>query len=169
MGLSGQSCNRNNPIQDLIFQDESQQTFKNVSSVFHQYWFDDDDQIQPLDSSVRKLLASRSSVWANYTFKGAVWLNDPLHQFLLDRRFTPDELKDSILFGGERELSNVTMETFTQPAFRCFSCHRTKAESLTIGDSTFVFPAKLIGMSHVLTNAYFNSQSVAVERKQRKK
>jgi len=139
--------------------DETNQIFSPITSVFHQFAFDEtasepDDLIEPLNKDVHTRLLSLKSVWANYSFKGAVWINNPKKDLTIGKVFSSNELSDSIIFGGEKELSNVTMETFTQVKSRCFSCHRPAEEFK--GDLTF--PAKLLGVSHVLTNAYFNSQ-----------
>ncbi|MES2064595.1 MAG: hypothetical protein V4456_21940 [Bacteroidota bacterium] len=151
-GLSAQKCNVATGIEDLIFQDEAKQTFKQTSNVFHQYWFDDDGLIESLNKNVRQKLGS-SSVWSHYSLKGAVWLNSRKN-FLENKNFAQMDKADTTVIGGEKALSNLTMETFTQANQRCFSCHKTKVEFDP--NSSLSFPAKRISVSHVLTNAYFN-------------
>ena len=162
VGTSAKKCNVLNPIEKLEFANEKNQTFKNVSSVFHQFWFDDDSLIESLNKNVHIMLG-KSSVWTNYSFKGAVWINNPKKEFLVNRNFATLDNSDNTIVGGEKALSNVTMETFTQDKQRCFSCHKTKEEIDPNGDLSF--PPKLISVSHVLTNAYFNTQRFKILNK----
>lgn len=155
-GTSAIKCNNKTEVKNLQFQDQAKQTFKNISTVFHQFWFDDDGLIKSLNENVHAKLGS-SSIWSHYSFKGAVWLNDPDSVFLPNQKFVAlDASRHDTIIGGEKALSNITMETFTQPNQRCFSCHKTSDESDPDENSTLSFPGKLISVSHVLTNAYFN-------------
>jgi hypothetical protein len=69
------------------------------------------------------------------------------------------QFPDRKILGGEKKLSNTTMETFTQGAkVNCFTCHKTTGENM---GPTQVFPPKRIGVSHILTNAYINAKQAA--------
>lgn len=153
-GTPVNQCNQNNRS-TYALKDPVKQTFMPITPVYHLFSEGDtDDQIVPLNKSVKDKLKSMGSVWQYYSFKGAVWLNDPGTKFLVNHDFTVDDKKDSTIIGGEKNLSNVTMETFTQAGERCFSCHKTQEEN----SQALTFPAKKIGISHVITNAWFNSQ-----------
>jgi hypothetical protein len=101
-------------------------------------------------------LAPDLAVWKNYSLTGAVWLNNPAY-FREGADFAKEDEGDptKLILGGERKLSNSTMETFTQSSkVNCFTCHRTFGESL---NGMQVFPPKRIGVSHILTNDYILS------------
>ena len=83
----------------------------------------------------------------------------------MNKDFVLADKSDTTVIGGEKALSNVTMETFTQENQRCFSCHRTKREFDPDTSSSLFFPPKLIGVSHILTNAYFNLKKLQVAKK----
>lgn len=134
--------------------DPVNQLFDPKASILRQFPFQD-ELIIPLNSSVKNQLPA-NSVWKNYSLMGAVWMNRPDTSFKVGRLFKPNELNDSsnkAIFAGERELSNVTMETFTQATQRCFSCHRTTSDNA----GSPAFPAKLMNVSHVILKAYLNS------------
>jgi hypothetical protein len=159
------------PQPPLTFVDQNKQIMNPKVSVFRQFRFDDDEQIKDLNKSVQDQLPQNLAVWKNYSFMGAVWLNTPDRDFKLNLDFKKaddDQIKAHPeigedpavrILGGERELSNTTMETFTQSTQSCFSCHKTTPEP--VPGSEDAFPAKLLTVSHVLTGAYINSQQVS--------
>ena len=172
-GTRASDCNRvpgKPPQSPLAFVNEANQMLQPRVSVFRQFSFAGDDQIKDLNESVHNQLPNNMSVWKNYTFMGAVWLNTPERDFKLginiqeaDRNQIKNdpsigEDPDKRILGGEREMSNTTMETFTQSTQSCFSCHTPNAKPVPHSEEEF--PAKLIGISHVLVNAYIYSQQV---------
>lgn len=87
-----------------------------------------------LNKSVRKQLQNKKEVWANYFYKGAMWLDDPTPK----SNFVPGNDSIGSIYNpylrGSRAISNITMETYTQVNFsgiyatgsiNCFACHAT--------------------------------------------
>ena len=84
---------------------------------------DEDPQVKDLNGSVQAQL-SPGSVISNYKMIGAVWLGQG------DGAFGPGLTFSDDLLQGEKQLSNMSMESFTQVKEpNCFSCHNTKASS----------------------------------------
>jgi len=125
-------------------------------SVFREFAFGGDnepDVIRSLNDSVHRQLPSELAVWKNYSFMGAMWLNDPERDFRENEDFNGEAAlhPDKKVLGGDVKLSNATMETFTQSIQNCFSCHNTMAKSVGKG---FYVSGKRLNMSHALTSAY---------------
>jgi hypothetical protein len=160
-GTPAADCNKKKP---LSFKDENAQTFTPTVPIMRQFPFGGeamlDDAIDSLNKSVVESidrLAPDLAVWKNYRLTGAVWLNNPGY-FREGADFAREDVQfpDRKILGGEKKLSNTTMETFTQSAkVNCFTCHTTIGETRA---GVQVFPPKRIGISHILTNAYLNSQ-----------
>lgn len=87
-----------------------------------------------LNKSVRAQLQNKKEVWANYFYKGAMWLDDPTPA----SNFVPGNDSIGSLYNpylrGSRAISNITMESYTQINFsgiyatgsmNCFACHAT--------------------------------------------
>jgi hypothetical protein len=126
----------------------------------------EDDEIESLNDNVKslfmKLKIVDKDVRSNYKLAGAVWLNRPRDDFKTDVNFSdvdpmhPDGKalpRDPELFGGENRLSNMAMESFTQPGNsfpNCFSCHDTGRAGNT---SPKLGPSKL-NVSHILSKFY---------------
>jgi hypothetical protein len=164
---TGKPINQSNkkPGNSLAFQDITNQTFKPITSVYHQFSEGDEDElVKPLNRTVKEKLNAMGSVWQYYRFKGAVWLNDH-RKFLVGRVFSADDVIDNTVIGGEKNISNVTMETFTQNSETCFSCHKTSDET----SQGLTFPGKKIGVSHVITNAWFNSKMTMIQKAKKAK
>ncbi len=162
-GTPAVDCNKKKA---LTFKDESAQTFQPTTPVMLHFPFGGDTDLDPAIKSLNQSvsdsidkLAPDLKVWKNYRLSGAVWLNNPAY-FREGADFAREDAQfpDRKILGGEKKLSNSTMETFTQAAkVNCFTCHRTIGE--TVGGIQ-VFPPKRIGVSHILTNAYlFSKQS----------
>ncbi len=180
-GTRASDCNQrpgHAPQAPLTFVDQTKQILDPKVSVFR-HFPSDDNQIADLNKTVQEQLPNNLAVWKNYSLMGAVWLNNPDPDFKLDvdfKKADDDQIKAhpeigedpaKRILGGEREMSNASMETFTQPTQSCFSCHKTQA--VGVPHSEDAFPAKLISVSHVLTNAYINSQQVADKLKLKSK
>ena len=52
---------------------------------------------------------------------------------------------------GSLELANTSMETFTQDT-NCFACHNGGVQTVTVGDSGQIVPAKHLNLSHFIVN-----------------
>lgn len=160
-GTPATDCNRK---KTLTFKDENAQTFQPIVPIMRQFPFggesEEDDAIMSLNKSVAESIdhsAPALEVWKNYRLTGAVWLNNPGY-FREGADFAREDAQfpDRKVLGGEKKLSNTTMETFTQNGkINCFTCHTTVGESMS---GNQVFPPKRIGVSHILTNAYLNSK-----------
>jgi hypothetical protein len=84
---------------------------------------DEDGQVKDLNGSVEGQL-DPSSVLTNYKMIGAVWLEKGDADFAAGLDF-----RDDSLLQGEKQLSNMSMESFTQEKqVNCFSCHDTQAK-----------------------------------------
>jgi hypothetical protein len=167
-GTPAGDCNRK---RQLTFKSEADQTFDPPTPVFRHFGESEaDPAVVALNKNVCAAidkLAPNLKVWKNYRLIGAVWLNNPAYfreglDFAQRDKNDPDgTLK---ILGGERQLSNTAMETFTQLGqVTCFSCHQT----IETPNTTVVFPANRIGVSHILKNAYVNAQ-LGVEEQLRK-
>jgi hypothetical protein len=138
----------------VTIDNEGTQTLKPKVNVVRQFKFGGEDEpasIIELNTSVHLKLPKELAVWRNYSFRGAVWLNDPATDFKVGQNFGQiDETKG--ILGGEKKLSNATMETFSQNTQNCFHCHTS--EMLPDGS----LGAKLINISHIMTNAFTAGQ-----------
>jgi hypothetical protein len=160
-GALASDSNQNNR-KTLAFADVARQLLQPKTSVFRQFKFGGEDQPQPiieLNATVHVLLPKRLAVWKNYSFRGAVWINNPATDFKPDMNFgtindgiTDDSKK---ILGGEAKLSNTTMETFSQATQNCFHCHTSEA----LPDGSL--GPKLFNVSHILTDAFVNGQPPA--------
>jgi hypothetical protein len=160
-GTQAKDCNKK---QTLTFKDENAQTFAPTTPIMLHFPFGGEPQVDDAIDSLNKSvyasidkLAPDLKVWKNYRLSGAVWMNNTAYfregfDFAKDDAMHPEKR----ILGGEKKLSNSTMETFTQAAkVNCFTCHKTTGETMGM---TQMFPPKRIGVSHILTNAYINSK-----------
>ena len=155
-GAKAADCN-NKPekSKSIKLLDEQHQTLATRVSVFREVAFGGDDEpedIKGLNDSVHRLLPPELAVWKNYSFTGAMWLNDPDRDFKENSDFNGEAAAhpERRVLGGDTRLSNATMETFTQSIQNCFSCHNTMAK--TIGPHFHISGRKL-NMSHALNAA----------------
>lgn len=157
-GANAADCNKK--VATLKLVDRKRQILNSRISVFREFVFGGDDDpnvIRTLNDSVHHMLPA-ISVWRNYSFMGAMWLNNPDRDFKESSDFNKlaAALAGTKVLGGDTKLSNTTMETFTQSNENCFSCHNTMAQSIGQGDG---IPGKRLNMSHALSAAYMYSRS----------
>jgi ketosteroid isomerase-like protein len=184
-GTIASECNTFNStdIKNLKL-DEKTQRLSPPSRVFRLFPFGEDDcpfTIQDLNDSVHRQIVAlepkipkaqfdQLAVWKNYDLKGAIWLNNPAYfREGVDIKGTPEEYEKDTkkIFGGDKKLSNTTMESFTQGDFdvmkkprlnnSCFHCHDTQDVTPDSNQSfaPIVYPGKRIGISHIVTAEYF--------------
>ena len=184
-GTKAKDCNTR-PGSRLTFVDENKQLLSPITCVYRVFpWgtkdgsadtaTEEDPAITDLNKNVLAELQNPSTTlpiyWQNYYLRGAIWLND-YKDFTADADYndikahsdgTPARFPlEGDTFGGEKKLSNATMESFTQKDgsfVNCFSCHRTVAEQ--IPNSTEKFPAKKLLVSHAILEAFSNKIQTA--------
>jgi hypothetical protein len=168
-GTTFRDCNINSAGSGALKLDEAAQTLSPVTQVCRIVpWgggsANNIGNIQSLNDSVHSQL---KDVWNNYFEVGAIWFNatdipdkpslNPNCTFQpnssLECRVDP---KTPILTGST-QLSNTTIETFTQSQSaqdNCFACHNTV--QVTSPNSTAPsLPGLNVNLSHVLINEYF--------------
>ena len=155
-GVRAADCN-NKPEKSRSMKlfDEQQQTLATPVSVFREFAFggdDEPDDIKRLNDSVHALLPPDLAIWKNYSFMGAMWLNDPNRDFKENSDFNGEAAAhpERKVLGGDTRLSNATMETFTQSIQNCFSCHNTMARAIR---HQVYIPGRTLNMSHALNAA----------------
>jgi ATP-dependent exoDNAse (exonuclease V) alpha subunit len=103
-----------------------------------------------LDKNVRTGIGS--AIYSQYQLVGAVWINQPA-DFTIGADFqdTAFQAPDNAFFGGEKQLSSTSMESFTQNSLpNCFTCHNTAAEH---SSNVRKMPASKLAVSHALYDA----------------
>jgi hypothetical protein len=142
----------NQPNAGSVALNSMTQALTPATNVFRQFAFgggngDDRGNIESLNQSVRNSLIAEKSLWANYMLVGGAWFFDgnALAPGMDGTAIQPN-------VAGSVQISNSTMETFTQQPggaanrANCFSCHNTKR------DVTHQLPAKNLNLSHILMN-----------------
>jgi len=131
-----------------------------ITQVFREFALGGGDvgdkaDITSLNKSVHTQLAA-NSVWKNYALVGGVW-------FGAVNGLVPGLSGSSIqsLTVASVQLSNATMETFTQHAVppgktNCFSCHNTAAKQAPLN-----LPPKNLNLSHILINGLLAREELA--------
>jgi hypothetical protein len=118
--------------------------------------------IESLNASVH---AQLKDVFNNYFEVGAIWFSSP-NALKPNCTFQPGSLEcpakpDVPILTGSTQLSNTTVETFTQSQNaqgNCFACHNTV--QVTSPNSTAPsLPGLNVDISHVLINKYFDAAS----------
>jgi len=158
-GAKAEDCNKRpgqSPIPPLNFTNEEKQIFEPKVCVFREFPFGGDDEpeiIRGLNASVHQRLPPSSAVWKNYGLVGAIWLNTPDRDFKENTDFTAADAGDpgKKVLGGDKKLSNTTMETFGQSTQNCFSCHNTMMQHM---GAEAILPPKRLNVSHILTKVY---------------
>lgn len=146
--------NQNNAGQLAL--DEAAQTLTPVTNAFIQYAqgggsADNRANVTSLNASVLSQLDD--PVFSRYFLGGAIWLaaNDGL---------VPNSTQQDLITGST-DLSNVTMETFTQKILEqrnCFGCHNTMQRfPPTPGTGVAPLPGLNVNVSHILVNHYFQA------------
>jgi hypothetical protein len=153
-GTTFEDSNQNNAGQLAL--DEPAQTLTPVTNTFIQYAQGGGSESNRVN--VRSLNASVLSqlddpVASRYYLGGAIWLaaNDGL---------VPNSTQQDLITGST-DLSNVTMETFTQKVLEqrnCFGCHNTMQRFPPVpGTGVAPLPGLNLNVSHILVNNYFQA------------
>jgi hypothetical protein len=153
-GATFAESNQNNGGQlDL---DEADQTLTPVTNAFIQYAqgggsASNRANVESLNDSVLSQLDD--PVFSRYLLGGAIWLA------AVDGLVPNSTQQD--LITGSTDLSNVTMETFTQKVLEqrnCFGCHNTMQRfPPTPGTGVAPLPGLNVNVSHILVNHYFQA------------
>jgi hypothetical protein len=165
------SCNVNSAGAGALTLDRGEQTLSPVTQVCRivaygstrdESGISNKNNITNLNDSVH---AQLKGVWNNYFEVGAVWF---LAENYLppDCTFQPGALECPVSAGkalmtGSTELSNSTIETFTQSQSaqqNCFACHNTVQVSSENSEAPSL-PGIDVNLSHVLINDYFKAAS----------
>jgi hypothetical protein len=162
-------ANAGNKIGDLKL-DQHTQKFSPITPVYRVFpasksdTKEEDDEVVSLNNAVKALFEKHKlvdkDVRSNYQLVGAVWLNTPRTDFKVGQTFSdvpPAPKRDPSLFGGENRLSNMALESFTQPDNKqpnCFSCHDTDRAGVV----NRLDPSRL-NVSHILSK-FFDLQKL---------
>lgn len=187
-GTPANQCNKNNKGNPaLVTLNVADQTLDPVTDVFRQFHFGNDDNpsvIESLNKSVSEgidaSLASvtdaeakkRLAALKNYSLRGAMWLNNPAYfREGVDFAMLDEQDPKKRILGGDPQLSNAVIETFTQQwnamiaggtARRsqfCFDCHTTLAKTKKNPQTmkTATLPALRLNVSQTLVQRYFQA------------
>jgi hypothetical protein len=123
--------------------------------------------IKSLNDDVHKQL---DGVFNNYFEVGAIWFN-ATNGLKPNCTFQPGALEcraqaDTPLLTGSTQLSNTTVETFTQAQSaqnNCFACHNT-VQVTSQNTATPSLPGLNVDISHVLINKYFDASKAKPKR-----
>lgn len=134
----------------LKLADASAQLFTPPNNVFRRFpWGGGNSEnvsnIQSLNASVRATTLKDAPIWGNYFLVGATWGPSSATQPLV-----PNQVVTGL---GSIQLSNSTIETFTQESANCFTCHSTFG-SIKDGHQ---LPGKNMNISHAMTMGYFRN------------
>jgi hypothetical protein len=120
--------------------------------------------IKTLNESAQSQL---KDVWNNYFEVGAIWFSSA-NALKPNCTFQPGSLEcrpasapDQAILTGSTQLSNTTVETFTQSQSaqdNCFACHNT-VQVISQNTRAPSLPGLNVGLSHVLINDYFKAAS----------
>jgi hypothetical protein len=186
-GTAAKDCNIGNKgSKQKVTLNAAQQTLSPVTQVFRRFHFGNDDEpcvIETLNQSVHNQLTAalqtlppgdnktRMGALRNYSLRGAMWLNNPAYfREDVDVALLDELNPSSKILGGDPQLSNAAIETFTQPwnaatgnpASRnskfCFDCHRTMPDSRTVGSLQITLGPKRLNVSQTLVQRYFQAQ-----------
>jgi len=160
-------CNINSAGAGALNLDEAKQTLSPVTQVCR---IDrngggsetNQANIESLNASVH---AQLDDVFKNYFEVGAIWFA-AFNGLRPNCTFQPGSLECRVTPGvpiltGSTQLSNATIETFTQAQSaqgNCFACHNTVQVS-SPNSTTPSLPGLNVNISHVLINKYFDATS----------
>jgi hypothetical protein len=153
--------NQNN-AGDVKLTDPSAQALSPITEAFIQYAQGGGNEENR--ANIRKLNASvlsqlKDPILSNYYLGGAIWLKEA-------NALKPNSTQQNLITGST-DLSNLTMETFTQKIKdqrNCFSCHNTMQRFPLVQD-TGVEPLKgmNLNVSHILVNHYFQASQHTIK------
>ena len=161
------SCNVNSAGSGALTLNEATQTLSPVTEVCRMIPYGGGSaaniaNIKSLNDSVH---AQLKGVWNNYFDVGAIWFaaNNALKP---NCTFQPGSLEcpatpGKSILTGSTQLSNTTVETFTQSQSaqdNCFACHNT-VQVTSPNTTAPSLPGLNVGISHVLINEYFAAAS----------
>jgi hypothetical protein len=166
-GTPFKSCNVNAAGSGALKLNEATQTLGPVTEVCRMipYGGGADSNVANIKSLNNSVHSQLNGIWNNYFDVGAVWFaaNNGLKP---NCTFQPGSLECPATPGkpiltGSTQLSNTTVETFTQSQStqdNCFACHNTVQVTSpnTIAPS---LPGLNVNISHVLINEYFTAAS----------
>lgn len=164
-GKRFKDCNINSAGAGALKLDEAKQTLSPVTEVCRIIPFgggrtSNVANIKSLNDSVHSQL---KGVWNNYFEVGAIWFSSA-NALKPNCTFQPGSLEcpaqpGTPILTGSTQLSNTTVETFTQSQSaqdNCFACHNTV--QVTSQDAKVPsLPGLDVDISHVLINEYFNA------------
>lgn len=163
-----QYCNVNAAGAGSLKLDEATQTLSPVTQVCRMipYGGGKDTNVANIKSLNASVHAQLTGVWNNYFEVGAIWFiaNNALKP---NCTFQPGNLEcradtDTPILTGSTQLSNTTIETFTQSQTaqdNCFACHNTVQVFPPSNAKLQPLPGLDVNISHVLINEYFGAQS----------
>ncbi len=166
-GTQFKNCNVNAAGAGALKLNEAAQTLSPATEVCRMIPFGGGStgniaNIKALNTSVHTQL---KGVWNNYFEVGAIWFaaNDGLKP---NCTFQPGSLEcranpNSPILTGSTQLSNTTIETFTQSQStqdNCFACHNT-VQVTSPNNVAPSLPGLNVDISHVLINEYFAAAS----------
>ena len=166
-GTPFKDCNINSAGAGALKLDEATQTLSPVTDVCRMIPFGGGStnnvaNIKLLNDSVHTQL---KGVWNNYFEVGAIWFSannglKPNCTFQPGSQQCGPNPGESILTGST-QLSNTTIETFTQSQSvqdNCFACHNT-VQVISPNETAPSLPGLNVDISHVLINEYFAAAS----------
>ena len=167
-GTQFKDCDVNAAGAGSLKLDEATQTLSPVTEVCRliPYGGGKDSNIANIKSLNASVHAQLTGVWNNYFEVGAIWFaaNDGLKP---NCTFQPGSLEcranpNTPILTGSTQLSNTTIETFTQSQSaqdNCFACHNTVQVFPPSNPKLQPLPGLDVGISHVLINEYFGAQA----------
>lgn len=147
--------NQNN-AGDVELVDAHAQTLKPVTNAFIQYAQGGGSKVNRsnvTDLNLSVVSQLKDPVFGSYYEGGAIWLGQK-------NALKPNETQQDLIVGST-DLSNVTMETFTQKVKsqrNCFGCHNTLQRfPEQQGTGVDPLPGLNLNVSHILVNHYFQA------------
>lgn len=164
-GTPFKECNLNAAGSGALKLNEATQTLTPVTEVCRMVPFgggsaENVADIKSLNVSVH---AQLRDVWRNYFEVGAIWFaaNNALKPgctFQTGSAFECSPRQGQPILTGSTQLSNTTVETFTQSQSQqdnCFACHNT-VQVISPSAKIPSLPPLNVNISHVLLNEYFD-------------
>ncbi|NOU14980.1 MAG: hypothetical protein HOO92_13620 [Methylococcaceae bacterium] len=155
----------------LKLADIEKQTFNPPFTQICRTFKIEDPAVISLNKDVKEKL--KDSVLKNYELEGGVWFNQPDKDFKEGLDFSSvfengKNQNGEVVYGGEINLTNSTMETFTQGTPQqnknapqnCFGCHTT--DKKPVRHTNIQFPAIRLGVSHFLVNSFAYPKQIEI-------